>query len=60
MTSPNLYNALGFEQDDNRIINGDFGIWRRGTSHSGSGYGADRWRNDLRGGTVWPTKPRGD
>lgn len=39
--------------NDNRIINGDFGIWQRGTSHSTSGYGsADRWINSVAGGTV--------
>jgi hypothetical protein len=39
--------------DDNRIINGDFGIWQRGTSQATDGYGsADRWRNSVVGGTV--------
>lgn len=39
--------------DDNRIINGDFGIWQRGTIHSSGLYGsADRWRRNSVGGTA--------
>lgn len=38
---------------ENRIINGDFGVWQRGTSSTALGYGAaDRWYNGLSGGTV--------
>jgi hypothetical protein len=34
----------------NRIINGNFDIWQRGTSHSTNGYGsADRWNNAIIG-----------
>ena len=46
---------LGIPPDDNgnRIINGDFGIWQRATSGTGDGYvAADRWRNGAVGGTV--------
>ena len=36
----------------NAIINGNFDIWQRGTTHSTLGYGsADRWVNSLGGST---------
>jgi hypothetical protein len=36
---------IGFGQaGKNKIINGDFGIWQRGTSFTSSGYCADRFR----------------
>jgi hypothetical protein len=47
--------GLGIPPDDNgnRIINGDFGIWQRGLSSSLSAYGsADRWAHFYVGGTT--------
>ena len=38
---------------ENRIINGDFGVWQRATSGTANGYtAADRWGNVFVGGTV--------
>lgn len=37
---------------DDEIINGDFGVWQRGTSFATSVYGADRWVNGFLGGAV--------
>ena len=37
----------------NRVINGEFQIWQRGTSQTSAGYGsADRWRLNVSGATL--------
>ena len=42
----------GVLDPENRIINGAFDFWQRGTSFTTLVYGADRWINTLDGGTV--------
>ena len=43
---------LGVTENENRIINGAFDFWQRGTSTTSAAYLADRWINDRSGGTV--------
>jgi len=50
-TSTGLRYQGNFAAGKNKIINGDFGIWQRGTSFTTSGYSADRWYWDCDGTT---------
>lgn len=46
------YIRPGVLDPENRIINGAFDFWQRGTSFTTLVYGADRWINTVVGGTV--------
>jgi hypothetical protein len=52
---PAIPSSLGFTAGKNKIINGDFEVWQRGTSFSGTNqlvYTADRWLLNDFGGQV--------
>jgi hypothetical protein len=53
LTSLNGGPLAGFR---NRIINGDFNIWQRGTSFTASDYGVDRWAHSRIGTTHTATR----
>jgi hypothetical protein len=50
-TSTGLRYQANFAAGKNKIINGDFGIWQRGTSFTAAGYAADRFTFTLGGGS---------
>ena len=48
--TPAVPSSYGFAAGKNKIINGDFGVWQRGTSFTATNiYCADRFRNDYDG-----------
>ena len=54
-TSTGLRYQADFAAGKNKIINGDFGVWQRGTSFSATGsstYTADRWTVNAFSGTT--------
>lgn len=56
ITTPSIINGMALRQGvldpENRIINGAFDFWQRGTSFSSYSYGADRWLNIANGGAT--------
>jgi hypothetical protein len=61
-TSTGLRYTANFAAGKNKIINGDFNIWQRGTSinvgAASYGYGADRWGSYVGGGGAAVTMSR--
>ena len=55
-TSTGLRYNANFSAGKNKVINGDFGIWQRGTSFSADGYTADRFAMRLSGATATTTR----
>jgi hypothetical protein len=51
-TAGGLVTDAQVNDGDNRIINGAFDFWQRGTSFTGLQYGSDRWLNSASGGIV--------
>ena len=51
-TSTGLRYQSNFAAGKNNVINGDFGIWQRGTSFGANVYTADRWATQTDKGTT--------
>jgi hypothetical protein len=61
-TSTGLRYQGNYAAGKNAVINGDFGVWQRGTSFTNPGtsfsYGADRWQNGANAATTTQTVTR--